>query len=352
MDKQLLQFIKELPKAELHIHLEGSIQPETLLLLAERHQCLDELPGTDVDKLRSWFSFRDFHHFLQVYFFIQGLLRTQEDLAFVSYECGKDMASQSIRYREVTFTPFLHVYQDKGLSIEAMLEGLEEGCSNARRDFGVEMRWVFDIPRNMGFDEQGNYRPEAANETLNYALAGRKMGVIGLGLGGSEVNAPPEPFSSAFDRAKSEGLLSLPHAGEVAGPESVWGAISHLRADRIGHGVRAIEDPELLTHLAEKQIPLEVNPTSNVCLGIYASMSEHPFPQLDELGLLVTVNSDDPPLFNCSLTTEYEVLARHFHYGRDQLIRIARNAFASSGAEENLKNKLLRDFDDWCAQEK
>ena len=344
-------YAKNIPKAELHVHLEGSIQPSTLLQLAERHKQLDELPGTDEAALREWFRFRDFQHFLEIYFFIQGLLRSADDLALVAYECGADMAEQSILYREVTFTPFLHVFQNKGLGIEDMLAGLEEGRQRAKRDFGVEIRWVFDIPRNMGFDEAGNYVPLAANETLKYALQGREFGVIGLGLGGGEAEAPPEPFAHAFEQAKAEGLLSLPHAGEVAGPQSVWGALKKLKADRIGHGVRSIEDNELVAFLARKQVPLEVNMKSNICLGVYPNLSNHPIKQLDEMGVLVTVNSDDPPLFDCNLVSEYEVLTKVLGFEKRDVIRLARNAFIVSGAEESLKSKLIKHFDDWVESE-
>ena len=338
---------KDIPKAELHVHLEGSIQPSTLLKLAERHKQLDELPGTDEASIREWFRFRDFNHFLEIYFFIQGLLRTAEDLALVTYECGADMAKQSILYREVTFTPFVHIFQNKGLCIEAMLEGLEEGRKRAQKDFGVEIRWIFDIPRNGGFDQEGRYVPLAANETLKYALAGQEYGVIGLGLGGGEADAPPEPFAQAFARAKSEGLLSLPHAGEVAGPPSVWGALTRLKADRIGHGVRSIEDSKLVDFLAKEQVPLEVNVTSNICLSVYPSLAEHPLKQLDEKGVLVTINSDDPPLFDCNLVSEYEVLTKVMGFEKKDIIRFARNAFEVSGAEESLKTKLIKHFDDW-----
>jgi aminodeoxyfutalosine deaminase len=173
--------------------------------------------------------------------------------------------------------------------------------------------------------------------------------VVGFGLGGFEVNAPPEPFAHAFDRARQEGLLSVPHAGETAGPASVWGAVETLHADRIGHGVRAIEDPTLLTVLRDRQIPLEVNITSNVCLHIFDHFAMHPFPHLDRMGVKVTVNSDDPPLFNTNLCIEYGVLAAEFGYDRAGLARIARNAFEVSGAAPSLKTQLLAEFDAWLA---
>ena len=183
------------------------------------------------------------------------------------------------------------------MTIEDILSGLEAGRQQAAGEFGVEMRWVFDIPRNMSFSEDGAYLPAAAEKTLEFALAGRDRGVVGFGLGGYEVSAPPRPFAHAFTEAKEAGLLCVPHAGETEGPDSVWGAVNELQADRLGHGVRAIEDPQLLALLKERQIPLEINPTSNVCLHVYRRLAEHPIAHLDRMGLLVTLNSDDPPLF-------------------------------------------------------
>jgi aminodeoxyfutalosine deaminase len=232
------------------------------------------------------------------------------------------------------------------LPIEALLAGLENGRARARRDFGVEMRWVFDIPRNLSFPQRDGrtYDPRPAEQTLAYALNGRDHGVVALGLGGDEVNAPPEPFAHAFTIAKAEGLLSVPHAGETMGPGSVWGAVRHLQADRIGHGVRASEDPDLLAYLRERQIPLEINPTSNVCLHIYANAAAHPFRQLDEMGLFVTVNSDDPPLFNTNLSQEYTLLATEFGYNQTDLKRIARNAFTAAALDPETKTRLLAEF--------
>lgn len=368
-----LDFIRAMPKAELHVHLEGAIQPETLLDLARRHQREDQLPTTDLDGLRRWFTFTDFPHFIQIYWTISDLLRTPEDFALIVHACGADMAAQNIRYRELTFTPFTHTdLQDKKLTITDIFEGLEAGRMQAKQDFGVEMRWIFDIPRNtsfkpwhrstwvrgvvrsmdallrrVGLRQKEYYHPYPAERTLAYALAGQDKGVIGFGLGGYEVGAPPEPFAPVFRTAKAAGLLSLPHAGETVGPASIWGAVNALDADRIGHGVRAIEDPQLVTLLKERQIPLELNPTSNICLHVYPSFAEHPFRQLDEMGLLVTVNSDDPPLFNTSLCQEYQVLADEFGYGKADLVRIARNAFVAAAAPVEVKARLLGEFDAW-----
>ena len=212
------------------------------------------------------------------------------------------------------------------------------------------MRWVFDVPRNLSFAGDGRYDPTPADTTLAYALEGKAAGVVGFGLGGNEVGAPPEPFAHAFEKAKANGLLSVPHAGETVGPASVWGSLNALQADRIGHGVRAIEDPGLLATLNVRQIPLEISPTSNACLKIYPSLADHPFPLLDKRGLLVTVNSDDPPLFNTSLVQEYAVLANEFGYDMAGLARIARNAFTAAGVETAVKDRLLAEFDEWVSR--
>ncbi len=348
----ITDFLRALPKAELHIHLEGAIQPATVLELAAVHGRLDSLPAQDEESLRRWFVFRDFDHFVDIFCAIQELLRTGEDFSTIAYRNGEDMAAQGIRYRECTITTFTHTHlQGKEISIEEIFAGLEDGRQRARRDFGVEMRWVVDIPRNVSLKPGRPYDPFPADTTLAQALYGMEYGVIGFGLGGNEVGAPPEPFAHAFTKAKAAGLHSLPHAGEMEGPASVWGALNALGAERIGHGVRALEDPALLLHLQERQIPLEINPYSNVCLGVYSSAEQHPFPHLDRMGLFVTINSDDPPLFNTSLLDEYRLLSDTFGYNKANLIRIARNAFLASYAEPGLKRALLADFDKWCGDQ-
>jgi adenosine deaminase len=327
-----------MPKAELHIHLEGAIRPATLLELARRHNSLHTLPDQDEAGLQRWFTFTDFKHFISIYLTISNLLRTPDDFALIAYACGADMDAQNIRYRELTFTPYTHTHlQPKGLTIGDLLTGLEDGRRRALADFGVEMRWIFDIPRH------------AALITLEHARAGRDAGVVGFGLGGNEVGAPPEPFAHAFHAARAAGLVSVPHAGETVGPASIWGALRGLHADRLGHGVRAVEDPALLLYLRDRQIPLEVNPTSNICLHVYRRLAEHPFPHLDRMGLLLTLNSDDPPLFNTTLLQEYALLTTEFGYDRANLARIARNAFRCAAAPAPLKADLLAHFDAWLA---
>ena len=347
---EMKSFIESMPKAEIHIHLEGAIQPETVLQLARRHNMLDVLPGNDVAALRNWFTFTNFPHFIEIYVTIQELIRTAEDFELIAYENGRDMAAQNILYRECTVTTYTHTHSQNKMTIDDILRGLENGRNRAKQDFGVEMRWVFDIPRNLGFTKDGDYFAQCGEIALEQAILGKDVGVVGFGLGGNEVGAPPKPFADVFVKAKEAGLLSVPHAGETTGAQSIWDCLHDLQADRIGHGVRAVEDPQLLNYLKESQTPLEINPTSNQCLHVFPEIASHPFAKLDEMGIFVTVNSDDPPLFNSTLQQEYELLATQFDYDQKNLARIARNAFEVIGAETAVKQKLLQKFDLWQNQ--
>jgi aminodeoxyfutalosine deaminase len=226
----LHDLIHLMPKVELHIHLEGAIEAATLLQLAERNGVA--LPASTVEGLRAWYSFRDFEHFVEVYMTIQRCLRSADDFSLITYELGAGMAQQNIRYREITVTPYTHLIQDKGLVADDIITGLEDGRRRARRDFGVEMRWVLDIHRNLPL-------PATAEVTAQLVLDWADRGVVALGLGGNEATAPSPPFAPYFQRVKAAGLHSAPHAGENAGPDSIWSALRDLQADRIGHGVRS-----------------------------------------------------------------------------------------------------------------
>ncbi|MDX2139549.1 MAG: adenosine deaminase [Chloroflexota bacterium] len=346
--------IQAMPKAELHLHLDGTLKLQTVLNLAQRHHATDLLPGTDEQNLAAWFVFRDFSHFVQIKRTLKQLLRTADDYALVVYEAGRNLHAQNVRYAEITLTPYSLIDTlDYGLTIAMLLEGLERGRQQARTEFGIELRWVFDIPRNRAFADYrtgGDYVPGAAERTLEYALQGKPYGVIGLGLGGNEVNAPPQPFAPVFAEAKLHGLKSLPHAGESEGPASIWGVIEALQADRIGHGVRAVEDPRLLAVLAERQIPLEINVTSNISLGFYPRLQDHPLPALDRAGVFLSINTDDPEMVGTTLTREYEQLITVFGYSEADVLRVARNGFVASFAEPELKARLLAEFDQWASK--
>jgi adenosine deaminase len=289
-------YLAAMPKVELHVHLEGSTQPETLLELADRNGV--KLPATSIEGLRELFAFRDFPHFIDIYMMILSCIRHEQDMSDLVYRFGAEMARQNVRYAEVTWTPQFYV-KDKGIPFPAALAALNDGRRRAREQWGVEMAWIPDIVRNIP-----DYKQEVAEWLVSNEA--RDGGVVALGLGGFEVGYPSEMFTAQADYALAHGLPVNPHAGETLGAPNVWTAIRNLKATRIGHGVRAIEDPTLVQYLVEHQVPLEVNPTSNICLKVYPSHAEHPLRQLLEAGCYVTINSDDPPLFSTTLTAEYQ----------------------------------------------
>ncbi len=334
----LLSYVQAAPKAELHVHLEGAIQPETLLTLAQRNGI--ELPANTIDGIRSWITYRDFDHFIELFRAACRCLRTADDYELVAYDLGADLARQGVRHAEVTFSESVH--HRNGVPQSAYFDGLQRGRQRALADFGVELTWIFNIVRQW---KDGAPLVELADQTTAVSIEGQEIGVVALGLAGAEAGAPPEPFAPWFDRALAAGLHSAPHAGEHAGPESVWGAIRALHAERIGHGVRAIEDPSLVAYLAEHRIPLDVCPLSNVRLGVAPSLAQHPLPRLLAAGVTLTLNSDDPSLFNTSLTEDYATLVEPFGLSVAQIDEIVLNGFRSSFLPADRKQALVSEVE-------
>lgn len=332
------RYVAAVPKAELHVHLEGSIRPATLLTLAQRNGV--DLPVSTVADLQNWFAYRDFDHFIEIYFNISSCLKTAEDYELIAYEFGASMAQQNVRYAEVTFSPSTHHFS-LGVPFDTYFTGLTRGRLRAQMAFGVEMRWVFDIVRNIPDETRNRQRAEY---TLAVALEGMDDGVVALGLGGAEVGHPPEQYARWFEKAREAGLHSVPHAGETVGPASVWGAVLVLGAERLGHGVRSIEDPRLLAYLEDRRIPLEVCPTSNICLGVYADLAEHPLPRLHAAGVPVTINSDDPPLFNTTLNDEVKLLIDAFNFDISTVNLIILNGVRYSFLPEEEKRAMEAAF--------
>jgi len=337
----LPDFIARLPKAELHVHHVGSASPRIVSELAERH------PGTvpsDPDALRAFFEFRDFAHFIEVYLAVVDLVRTPEDVRYLTYEVGREMATgQGLRYAELTCTPYTSVRPDepgKGMAIDAYTEAIEDARVAAERDFGLVLRWIYDIPGESGLP--------AADATLDYALNHRPDALVGFGLGGPEIGVPRPQFRPHFDAARAAGLHSVPHAGETTGPETVWHALRLLGAERIGHGTSSAQDPELLAHLAASGIPLEVCPSSNIATRAVASLEEHPIRAFRDAGVTVTINSDDPPMFGTTLNHEYEIAADLLGLDQAGVAELARTAVRSSFAEADVKARLLGEIDE-CA---
>ena len=292
---------EDLPKAELHVHLHGAIPAATVLELARRHRVA--LPVDSVEGMRGWLQFRDFAHFQEAMHLVGSCIGGVEDLELVTYEFARELAAQNVRYAEVMVTPG-ELQRRRGLPYPQTLEAMNRGRARALADAGVELRWIFELNRTL----PAGVREYWSDFTVEAAIAGRDAGVVALGLSNSEAGHPPEPFAPWFERALGAGLHSVPHAGEHAGPESVRGAVEALGAHRVAHGIRAVEDPALVALLAERGIPLDVCPTSNVWLGLYPSLAEHPLRRLHEAGVALTVNSDDPTMFGTTLTEEVAAL--------------------------------------------
>ncbi|WP_242894799.1 adenosine deaminase [Actinomadura litoris] len=328
-------FIDALPKVELHVHLVGSASVPTVLELARRHP--DGPVPLDERELRSFYRFRDFPHFAEVYESVSSLVRTPEDVATLVLGTARDLAAQNVRYVELTVTPYTH--QRAGMPMPAITEALDRAVREAREAHGIRVAYIFDIPTEFG--------AEAARRTLDHALTHPPEALVGFGLAGIEQCRPPhrDTYREAFAAARATGLRSLPHGGEMSGPEMIWENIEGLHAERIGHGISCLDDPRLVAHLRETQIPLEVCPTSNVCTGQVASLAEHPLPRLLEAGLFVTLNSDDPPMFDTTLTGEYRAAAEVFGLDRAALAALARNAVTASSLDAAARQAIIEEID-------
>jgi len=337
VEPRLESFVRRMPKAEIHVHLEGSVRPGTLLQLAKRNGI--ELPALDEAGLREFFRFTDFPHFIEAYIAVCTCLRTPDDFATIVREVGEDAAAQNIRYLEIHFNPETNV-RKRGLDFHEMLAGMNRGRAEAREQWGVEMRWIADGVRD------SETTPFSVTRTVDWITAlAPDDGVVALGLGGNEVGHPPAPFAADFARARAAGLRTVAHAGETTGHGTISDSLDLLGAERIGHGVRAAENRELVQRLARERIPLELCPTSNLRTRVVASFEEHPFRELDEAGVLVTVNSDDPPLFGTTLTDEFLVLTRHWGYDAHGVQRIALNALDVAFLPDAEKSRLRSEFE-------
>ncbi|ADL45789.1 MULTISPECIES: adenosine deaminase [Micromonospora] len=331
-------FIAGLPKVELHVHHVGSASPRIVAELAARHEGRSPVPA-DPEALADYFAFRDFAHFIEVYLSVVDLIRDADDVWLLTHEVARELARQQVRYAELTVTPYSHV--NRGIPAPAFCEAIEDARKRAEADFGIALRWCFDIPGEAGLP--------AAEQTLRIALDERPDGLISFGLGGPEIGVPRPQFKPWFDQARAAGLRSVPHAGETTGPETIWDALRELGAERIGHGISAAQDPALLTHLAERRIPLEISPTSNVRTRAVPSLDAHPLPLLVEAGVPVSINSDDPPMFGTTLNDEYAVAARLLRLGPDGVAALAREAVAAAFLTPAEQARITAEIDAYLA---
>lgn len=320
------------PKVELHLHLEGAIPLEALWRLCQKYGGNPLVPTPAALERR--FVYRDFAHFIDTWVWKNRFLREPEDFTLVAEAVARDLQAQNVRYAEAFYSPpdFAHA----GLTPQVLTEAIRAGLDRVP---GVRVALVANLVRDFG--------PERGANTLAAVAEVRDLGVVGIGIGGSEQHHPPEPWAGVFARARSLGFRTSAHAGEAAGAASVWGAVRALAVDRIGHGTRAHEDPALLDHLAATQLPLETCPGSNVCTGVVARLAEHPIASYITRGLCVTVSTDDPKMFGTSLAGEYRALSDTFGLGRDDVRRLiltaARVSWLDAGGRAALCRELVAD---------
>ena len=322
-------FVASLPKADLHLHLEGSIDPATLLELRKRHG----KEGT-LAEMEQLYRYRDFPGFLQAFKTVTEDLQAAEDYELITYQLMKKLKAENVLHAEVYVSVgiCLHRQQD----FRALFEGLDRGRDRGERDFGISLLWIFDAVRQFG--------AEAARPVFELAASYRDRHVVGIGIGGDEQKAPPELFREVYAYAAESGLRLTAHAGEYAGAESVWGALN-LRAERIGHGLTAAQDPELVEELATRQIPLEICLTSNLRTGCCAALAEHPVRNYFDQGVMITLNTDDPAMFGTSLAREYQLAQQTFAFTDEHLRELARNSFEASFLPAERKLQFLNLFD-------
>lgn len=326
--------IQAMPKAEVHVHLEGATDAETVWQMAARNGVA--LPASTLDGWRDFYRFRDFDHFLEVYAAACGAMRTAEDWSLMAESFLANQARQNVRYSEA----FVSVSHQAGkLPHGELLHALREGAASGRARHGSRVAFIADIARHL---------PGTRWDVLDFALAGKEQGIIiGLGLGGRESGHPPEGFADVYAEAKRQGLRVVAHAGETAGAESVRGALDALNAERIGHGVRCLEDPGLVKLLRASRVPLEVCPTSNYRLGVAPPDQPHPIRRMIDAGLLCTLNSDDPPMFGTDLMGEYNLLAEQ-GFGWEGLWMLNLNTLEATFLSEEEKAAYRRE---WAAFE-
>jgi adenosine deaminase len=325
------QLIKKLPKAEQHVHIVGSTRPETLLWLAEKGG-LDKPFKTSRDA-ENFFRFTSFRHFISVYSTVVDCITDENQFERITYEMLESDARCNVQYVEASFSAPDHVL--KGLDYGKMLDAINRGISRARMDFGVECNVRVDLVRNYG--------PEKGMEVLDW-VESKNDNIVSIDLGGSEERFPAKPYKSVYQRARRMGLHLVAHAGEAAGPKSIWQAVTELEVEHVGHAVAAIQEPKLMEHLKKRNIAIESCPTSNVRTQVVNAIKNHPIRVFHNFGLVVTLNTDDPSMFGTDMNNEYLQLHHQLGFSLQELFNLSLNAVNSSFLPEESKSKMQRSF--------
>jgi aminodeoxyfutalosine deaminase len=328
-DRPPSSFLRQLPKAELHLHLEGAIEPATLLEIRQRHG--ERVTQAEVDAL---YRYEDFSGFLLAFKNITEHLRTPEDYELITYRLMQRLKEENVLHAEVYVSVGVCLWRKQDFA--AIFEGLDRGRTRGARDFGVSLLWIFDAVRQFGV--------EPAQKVFELAVRYHDREVAGIGIGGDEQKAPPELFRDPYFWAADHGMRLTAHAGETGPPESIWGALN-LRAERIGHGLTAFHDPDLVEELAQRQIPLEICLTSNLRTGLCPNLNDHPAKSYFDHGVMITLNSDDPALFGTTLAREYQIAQQCFAFTDEHLRELARNSFEVSFLPAEKKLEFLNLFD-------
>jgi adenosine deaminase len=329
-------FLQKIPKAELHLHIEGTLEPELMFEIGNRNGI--DIPFDSVEDVRRAYEFSDLQSFLDIYYQGANVLREEQDFYDMTWAYLEKVQEQNVRHVEIFFDPQTHT--DRGISFQTVLAGINQALDDAEERFGMTSRLIMCFLRHLS--------AKAALETLEQSLP-FKDSIIAVGLDSSEVGHPPEKFKEVFDRAREEGFLTVAHAGEEGPPEYIWQALDLLQAKRIDHGVRCLEDPKLVNRLREERIPLTVCPLSNVKLCVFDEIASHNFRQLLEQDLCVTINSDDPAYFGGYITENFVATQEGLSLSREDIYRVVRNSFEASFLDEDAKDGLIAELDEYVA---
>lgn len=325
-----------LPKAELHVHVEGTFEPEQIFEFADRNGI--RLPYANVEALRAEYDFTDLQSFLNVYYQAMSVLRTERDFEQLVRAYLARAQKQNVRHAEIFFDPQAHV--QRGVGFQTVIDGLHAGMRNSASEFGMSTALIMCFLRDLSAG--------AAMQTLELALPYRDR-IVAVGLDSAELGNPPVKFKDVFDRARAEGFLAVAHAGEEGPPEYIAQALDVLKVSRVDHGVRCMEDAQLVARLSASRMPLTVCPLSNVRLRVVPTLSEHPLKRMLDAGICATVNSDDPAYFGGYVAENYRAVAGALGLERDDLVALAKNSFEASFLDEVSKRRYLAEVDGGAA---